>query len=405
MGPYIRVLSSPRVALPLLASLAGALPIGMLSLGVLLLVRDASGSLTEAGAAAGALTLGNAVGAIVQGQLIDRRGQGVVLVGAGLLCGVSLGLLVGEVTHAGAAAVVGALALFAGASLPATTSSMRVLIPVLIPDSALRTAAYALLAAMFTAAMVAGPLLVTGLLVLGGATAPVLAAAGLAAAAAILFASTPPSRQWLPRRGVSAFRGRLTPGMRTLTIAALGSGMVNGMVGVGVPAIAMAHRAAASAGILFALAGLGDIVGGLVYGAGRWPLPLHCRLPLIQAGSALVVGCMGLVSDPAGLAPLMVLWGAASAPAAIAVSALLDRVAAEGRLTAAYTLVVAAGLAGSSGGYYVGGRLVVTAGGGLFAIAASTMVAVAMWTTLRRNTLRATLGGKRSADTVDVCRE
>jgi hypothetical protein len=40
----------------LLASFAGALPIGMLGLATLLLVRGATGSLAEGSAAAGALT-------------------------------------------------------------------------------------------------------------------------------------------------------------------------------------------------------------------------------------------------------------------------------------------------------------------------------------------------------------
>src|SRR5258708_2382101 len=118
----------------------------MLGLGVLLLVQAASGSLGEAGAVAGALSVGNAAGVALQGRLIDRRGQAPVIVPAGLLCAVALGLLVLAALRGGPAALLALLALAAGAGIPATTSSMRVLVPALLSDTATLPAAYALLA-------------------------------------------------------------------------------------------------------------------------------------------------------------------------------------------------------------------------------------------------------------------
>ena len=62
-----------------MASLFGALPIGMFGLGILLLARDATGSFADAGLVVGAFGLLNSLGAVAQGRLMDRIGQGPVL--------------------------------------------------------------------------------------------------------------------------------------------------------------------------------------------------------------------------------------------------------------------------------------------------------------------------------------
>src|SRR4051794_34640221 len=63
----------------MLLSIAGSMPIGMFGLAILLLARDATGSLADAGRIVGAFTLANALGSVAQGRLIDRLGQGPVL--------------------------------------------------------------------------------------------------------------------------------------------------------------------------------------------------------------------------------------------------------------------------------------------------------------------------------------
>jgi hypothetical protein len=390
LGPYARLLRTPDAVLPLLASFAGALPIGMLGLATLLLVRGATGSLAEGSAAAGALTAGNAVGVAIQGHLIDRHGQTPVLVSAAVCCAVSLALFVVAVTGGGQLVLTGFLALLAGASIPATTSSMRALWPLLVSDRDLRTAAYALLAVMFTAALVIGPLLVSVLLLVAGAASAVLAAGGLAAGAGLLFASTHASRRWRPVAGGRPWVHRPSPALRTLLVAALGSGLANGLVYVGVPAVTIAHHAPALAGVLFGLAAAGDLVGGLLYGARSWPLALPSRLPILQGASAVLIGCLGLTASPWGLAPLMLVAGAVSAPGSIATSTLLDVAVPRPRLTESYTLLIGAGLSASSVGYAAGGSLVQAGGSSsaVFAAGAFALTCAAAWTFVQRHTLR-----------------
>ncbi|MGH2763535.1 MAG: MFS transporter, partial [Thermoleophilaceae bacterium] len=79
MSVYARILRTPGVALVVLATLIGRLPIGISGLAILLYVREVSGSYAAAGLCAGALALGSAIGAPFQGRLVDRRGVGMLL--------------------------------------------------------------------------------------------------------------------------------------------------------------------------------------------------------------------------------------------------------------------------------------------------------------------------------------
>jgi MFS family permease len=76
---YARILRTPGVAVIVLATLIGRMPIGISGLAILLFVREVTGSFASAGLCAGALALGSALGAPLQGRLIDRRGVQMLL--------------------------------------------------------------------------------------------------------------------------------------------------------------------------------------------------------------------------------------------------------------------------------------------------------------------------------------
>src|SRR3954447_15635532 len=69
---YHSVLSLPGARGPVAASILGSRRIGMFGLAILLLTRDATGSYAPAGRVAGAFGLANAIGAVLQGRLMDR---------------------------------------------------------------------------------------------------------------------------------------------------------------------------------------------------------------------------------------------------------------------------------------------------------------------------------------------
>lgn len=391
LRPYLHLLRTPGLAVPLLASVLGALPIGMLELSVLLLVRLETGSFAEAGAMAGAIGVGNALGIIVQGALIDRHGQTIALIPAGLICMSSLVLLVLAVTDGSAPILVGALAFSAGASVPATPSCIRVLVGTIIADPDLRLTAYATISITFTLAGVVSPLVVSGLLLLSGPTVAVVVAGILAGSAGLSFALTGASRHWRP--GVTPDRWRprgwATAGMRTLLAGNLGSGVVAGLSNVAIPAVALAHGSPALAGLCFAVAAVGDLVGGVLYGARSWRMPLN-RLLLWAitascAGGAIIALVVGNI--PALLVVLFI-NGAIGPAKGITMSALLDQVARKGAVTESYATMVSAGLLGASAGYAAGGSVVGSLDIHLvFLIAAVAMACVALYILCRLHTL------------------
>lgn len=388
--PFVHVLRTSGAGLPVIASFLGALPIGMLGLGVLLTVRSTTGSFAAAGVASGALSIGNAIGLVPQGQLIDRYGQTRVLVAGALLCPAALVGLVAATALREPLPVSALLAAAAGASLPATTSSMRVLWPRLITDPALRTTAYTVMATQFQIAMVAGPLLVSALVLAGGPVVAVLVAAGFAGAGGLIFAASPASRRWhrRPSAPPAVPRRWLGAGMYTLLAAAFAAGVAGGLMTVTVPAVAAAHRSTALAGLLFAALSAGELLGGFGYGARAWRLPTVRRLALGQAAAALCIGGLAcLTGTPAGMFVAMAAVGACLAPIAIASSALLDDIVPTGSLARAYTVLVAVGLLGIAAGSASGGSLGAALGARpVLLFAAGVFGLASLWTVVRIHT-------------------
>ena len=113
LSRYRSVLSLPGARGPVAASILGSLPIGRFGLAILLLTRDATGSYALAGRVAGAFGLANAIGAVLQGRLMDRLGQTRVLRPAAAAHLVAVVALV-AVAEAGTSTVVMAAAAAAG---------------------------------------------------------------------------------------------------------------------------------------------------------------------------------------------------------------------------------------------------------------------------------------------------
>ncbi|MDT0444329.1 MFS transporter [Streptomyces johnsoniae] len=357
MQGYVDVLRTPGLRVPLLATVIGALPLGMLGLSLLLYAHERTGSLAVGGLATAAFGLGNAVGLSAQGRLIDRYGQPKVVAAAGLACailGIFLVTAAPLVDWRGFVVVAGA---GMGAGIPATTGSMRVLLAELVREGEARTAGYALLAVLFQLAVLTGPLLTSLLLVAAGPEEAVLAGGFLACGAALLFAGTRASRTWRPLRGsVSRGGARTGKGLAVLLLLMAGAGVSAGAVAVAVPAAALSLGSAADSGMLIATSSAGQIIAGLAFGAVSWRWS-HARLMLVAlAGSALAVGLAAWAANSLALLfPALFLVGLCGGPSAIASSALLDTLAPRSALTRAYTLMVSVWLLGDAVGNAVSG--------------------------------------------------
>ncbi|MFD5318648.1 MFS transporter [Streptomyces sp. NPDC127098] len=357
MQGYVAVLRTPGLRVPLLATVIGALPLGMLGLSLLLYAEELTGSLAVGGFAAAAFGLGNAAGLSAQGRLIDRHGQSRVVSAAGVACaacGFFLVTVAPAVDWPGFVVVAGA---GMGISIPATTGSMRVLLAELVAEGTARTAGYALLAVLFQLAVLTGPLATSLLLAAAGPGAAVLVGGLLACGAALLFARSRASRSWRPspdRAGSAGVRGGT--GLTVLLSIMAGAGVSAGVVAVAVPAAALSLGSPGAGGVLLAASAAGEIIAGLALGAISWRWSQARLLLGALAGSAVAVGLVAWAAHSLVLLfPALFLVGVCGAPAAIASSALLDTLAPRSALTRAYTLMVSVWLLGSAVGNSMGG--------------------------------------------------
>lgn len=390
MQGYLLVLRTPGLRIPLLATVLGALPIGMLGLGLLLYVHRLTGSLAAGGLAAAAFGLGNAAGMAVQGRLIDRCGQAKILAPVGTACAAWAVVLVVVAPAVDGQGFAVAASAGIGSSIPATTGSMRVLLAESVRGAEARTAGYALLAVLFQLAVLTGPLVTSLLLVPAGPGAAVVTGGFLAGGAGLLFATTTASRNWRPVRNSAPHSGfRKNGGLTALLLIAAGTGVSGGMIAVAVPAAALALGTAADSGVLIAMMSAGEIIAGLVFGARAWRWSAARLLLAAVAGSAVAVGLAAWASSSLALLfAALFLVGMCGGPSAIASSALLDTLVSRAALTRSYTLLVSVFLVGGALGNAVGGVITESLGHRqAFALTACWLAAVLVVGTLFRRIL------------------
>jgi hypothetical protein len=359
---YAGILRTPGVAVIVLATLIGRLPIGISGLAILLYVEEVSDSFAAAGLCAGALALGSAAGAPFQGRLIDRRGVQMLLPLAVVHAGGLVAIwLAGE---AGApVALLAAASLATGASLPPVSSVLRSHWPYLLPGRPeLLAGAFALDSVMIEVIFVTGPLLTTLVVAtVGPQYALIVSAACVLLGTSWLLAGLSgrpgPERTEAghPTFGLGALA---SPGLRTLVLASLPVGFAFGTLEVVLPAFSEAEGSKELAGVLLAAWSAASGVGGLIWGARgggaplvqahmvfAWMLPL-CVAPLLLAGS------------PLSMALLAILAGLPIAPLIASRNQLVERVVLPGTATEAFTWPLTALVAGLSLGAAAGGAVV-----------------------------------------------
>lgn len=392
MHRYRALLALPGARAPMFLSIVGALPIGMFGLGILLLARDATGSLADAGRVVGAFTLANAFGAVAQGRLMDRHGQGRVLRTAAVCHLPALIALVVAARGHAASWVLALVGVFGGATIPQLPAAMRSLWSMLAENDEQRETAYAMVAIAFEIAIVSAPALVALLVAVASPTAAVLIAATIGTGAAIAFTLTPPSRRWRGTRHEVGWLGPLiAPGMRTVCAALVAFGTAIGIVLVAVPAFALDRGSASAGGALLTCLSFGSLTGGIVYGARSWPGSLPRRLIAVLLGLGTGFALLSVPGDYVPLAVLLVLAGTLIAPAAVICSTLLDTVAPAGTVTEAFGVIVTANVAGVALGQALGGTVAESASYDVAVLAAGGIaVCGALVAGVRRRTLTAT---------------
>jgi MFS family permease len=357
---YADILRSRYVGALVASSLLARFPIGINALAIVLYLREQTGSFAIAGAVSGTLAAGSAFGAPVQGRLVDRVGARRVLVPLAVVHALSLGAIVGF-AELGLPAVVLALCGFVGGfAVPPTSSVLRSMWTDLL-EPRLHQAAYALDSTMIEVIFISGPLLTAAIAAITSPAGALIVSAVAVVTGTTIFTALPPTRHVEPEEEhhSGGLLGALaSPGVRTLVVISLPTGIGIGMLEVGIPAFSRAEGAAAAAGVLLALWSFGSLVGGLLYGT----LPRRRGLfrTHLLVGAVLPLTLLPLAFAPSvwAMALLVIPAGCCIAPLLATRNELVGGVAPPGMRTEAYTWPITAFVGGIAIGAALCGLLV-----------------------------------------------
>lgn len=312
------------------------MPLGFGTLAVVLVVRDAAGSFSLAGLAAGAELLAAALSAAPLGRLVDRHGQARVLLPVAVVNAVALSSLALAAVLTAAGWVLVLLAFFVGV-MPPVSACHRSLLASLLTGDKLQSA-YGLESVVQEGMYTGGPLLVAAAVAVGGPEDALFAGAGFVLIGTFLFARSELSRQWRAPAIVRRRGGALhAPIVRLLSVYGVLAGSGFGAFEVAVTAFARAHGAPDAAGLLLAVWAIGSMSGGLWYGSRVWRRPATSRFREVTVVMALAFAPAIVAPSVWGLVPFMLLAGVAIAPMASLVYTLFGELAPEGMITESFT--------------------------------------------------------------------
>jgi MFS family permease len=290
-------------------------------LGIILVVREAGGSLSLAGAAAGVFLISTGAARPVQGRLIDRYGPPPVLIPCAAIHLAGFAGFVAWTQLVGASWPLLLFAIPIGLGEPPVSASMRITWG-RMADAEDRTAAYSVVTLTQEMAVLLGPLLLAAIVAVASAPAAVLVVGGLASAGTVVLAFVMPRHLHAePPRHRTALR---SPGVRLALLVNLSFALALGCVELGIPALAGEREASALSGVLLAVMSVGGILGAIAYASRRWSRDAPARLALLLAFFALAVAPLIVTPSFVVMALPLLLAGAALNPVVTTVALLVE---------------------------------------------------------------------------------
>jgi len=391
LADYRAALTTPGARTPVLTSLLARMPIAMIGLSLLLYVQRETDSFAIAGLVSAGSLIGVAVGAVVQGRIMDRLGPTRPLLFTVGLFMLATATVIIAIETGQPSPVLVALGSLIGLTEPMVGSASRALWTRLVPPGPIRHAAFAYEAISLEVFFILGPALAGVLVAAPWAGTGLVLGAACMVVGGVGFALTAAVRNVRPVKSdeVRKLLGALaTPGMRTVALAALGFGVTVGFVEVAVPAAATKAGHAPIGGAMLALWSLTSVVFGLFYAVRPWPRPMNLRLPVLLGLFALLVAPLAIPSNLLGLALLLLVAGIWITPQSTTHSTAVEVAAPAGTATEAFGWVVTSVTLGLAGGQSVSGYLVEHVGVWSSFVAASAcglVIAFLVW--LRRGTV------------------
>ncbi|GAB2785934.1 MFS transporter [Streptomyces chlorus] len=360
------------------AALLGRLSYGMVSLSLVLAIKEATNSYAVAGTVMALFGLTSVLLSPVRAGLVDRYGPRRALAPMAAVYALLLTGLAFATSWPGTSGILlGVLAVSAGACTPPLGPVMRTVWSDLVPDRRLLQRAYSLDAVAEELLFVTGPLLVGLLLHVAAPSVGLAVSAVLVLTGSLALISSPAVRSWVGHKKASAglapseqlvsgvqsasLRRRPMqggPGLRQAIAVSAAVGMCLGAFDLLVIAFADEHDdPGVVAWVLAALSG-GSAIGGLVYGAVPWRVSSRLRLAFLAVALGLTLAATGLSPHPYVLIGWAALGGLFVAPAITTAYLIADECANPAARTKAGAWVNTAFNAGSAGATAATGLLV-----------------------------------------------
>jgi MFS family permease len=356
---YASFFRLPDVTRLLAMAVLARMPLGTVTLAMLLHVRALTGSFAAAGAAVGAYLGASAATAPLVGRWIDRRGPGKALVVTGI--GAPLALLALWLAGPLALSTVALwlVAAIAGALSPPITVLTRTMWRYRFDDDDARRTAFALDAVLVEFTFTAGPALIALLLAVGSPAVAFGAAFVFSALAVPTFAASPALRYL--RHDAHAERELLGPLAEPRLLAVYATTFLLtvslGLLEISYPGFAAQAGDPPLAGLLIAVNSFGSATGGIVYGGLRLARAPERQLRLVLAMLVLPLAAHAVIVSAGWLAVIAFVAGLCIAPALTVVTLLVSSYAPARYATEAFTWSTTCIVSGIGAGNALGGVL------------------------------------------------
>ncbi|MFI6445951.1 MFS transporter [Kitasatospora sp. NPDC050543] len=379
---FLDLLTRPRVAGPAWWSLVSRLPVYLMSLAIVLTVREQGGSYAQAGLVAALYTLGMALGSPLIARRLDRSGRSAVLTATAFAYPAALAVLVWATRPGGWAQPVAAVV--AGVVLPPANACMRSLWARLPLQEEERETAY-LWEALLTEVLVIGaPLMLAALMLVGSAGMALTAVAVVGGVGTLGLAHTrlPVGTEGAPVAAPKEPRHPLGPLREPALLALTGimalSAVPIGLLTLAIPAFVARHGAPGDAGVVYACWGVGSALGALWLGRSQSQVAPQVRFPRLLLAYALGTGLTLLAGSQLGLAVALTVGSVPIALVSASEMSLVSGIADGRSMAEAFTWASLATVLGDAVGQQAGGLLMDPFGPrAVFAVATGTALAAA----------------------------
>ncbi|MGO4458111.1 MFS transporter [Streptomyces sp. M-16] len=379
---FLDLLTRPRVRGAAWWSVVSRLPVYLMSLALVLTVREQGGSYAQAGLTAALYTLGMALGSPLIARRLDRSGRWAVLAATAVAYPAALAVLVWATRPGGWGQPVAALV--AGVVLPPANACMRSLWARLPLRKEERETAY-LWEALLTEVLVIGaPLMLAALMLVGsaGLALTAVAVAGGLGTLGLAYTRLPEGTEGAPAAGPRGARHPLGPLREPALLALAGvmavSAVPIGLLTLAIPAFVDRHGAPGGAGVVYACWGVGSALGALWLGRSQSRVAPQVRLPRLLLAYALGTGLTLLAGSQPGLAVALAVGSVPIALVSATEMTLVSGIADERSMAEAFTWASLATVLGDALGQQAGGLLMDPFGPRVvFAVATGTALAAA----------------------------